>query len=92
MTRAVNYGYLARGSGTTMFIILRGHLGERPRDWYGPEDWDGVNEPTPQRRARERLQQAWDYRYRSIPWYKKLVFYFGADVRAPSEIYPDEHY
>lgn len=47
-------------------------IGDRPRDFYGPEDYDGT-EPWEAADARIQARQTeWDRRYAALTWWQKV--------------------
>jgi len=48
------------------------HMHDRPRDFYGPEDWDGHTDPQEQEDDVKKRQAAWDAQRAMLPWWRKL--------------------
>lgn len=51
------------------------HIGDRPRDFFGPEDWSG-GDPQDDIDSIERQQKAWDQEYANLPWWRRLLGWF----------------
>lgn len=50
----------------------------RPEDFYGYDDWTG-GDPQDDIDRIKRAQEAWDNEYARLPWWRKLLIYFGLE-------------
>lgn len=51
---------------------------ERPRDFYGPDDWLG-GDPEEEAAAIRVQQGVWDEHYARLTYWEKILFFFTSD-------------